>query len=69
MEMCIESQNLSAPRRLKSRFIADETESISLDNKINNMKSEVHPDISSSTGITFYSEQKLMLYLGKVILA
>lgn len=69
MEMCIESQNLSASRRLKSRFIADETESISLDNKINNMKSEVHSDISSSTGITFYSEQKLMLYLGKVILA
>lgn len=68
MEMCIESQNLSASRRLKSRFIADETESISLDNKINNMKSEVHSDISSSTGITFYSEQKLMLYLGKVIL-
>ena len=68
MEMCIESQNLSASRRLKSRFIADETESISLDNKTNNMKSEVHSDISSSTGITFYSEQKLMLYLGKVIL-
>lgn len=68
MEMCIESQNPSASRRLKSRFIADETESISLDNKINNMKSEVHSDISSSTGITFYSEQKLMLYLGKVIL-
>lgn len=68
MEMCIESQNLFASRRLKSRFIADETESISLDNKINNMKSEVHSDISSSTGITFYSEQKLMLYLGKVIL-
>ena len=66
--MCIESQNLSAPRRLKIRFIADKTESISLDNIINNMKSEVHSDISSSTGITFYSEQKLMIYLGKVIL-
>lgn len=68
MEMCIESQNLSASRRLKSRFIADETESINLDNKTNNMKSKVHSDISSSRGITFYSEQKLMLYLGKVIL-
>lgn len=66
--MCTESQNLSAPRRLKIRFIADEAKSISLDNKINNMKSEVHSDISSSTGITFYSEQKLMIYLGKVIL-
>ena len=51
--MCIEHQNLSASRRLKSRLIADEMESISLDNTWNNMKNEVHSDISSRSGITF----------------